>query len=129
VDEIIAAHYRLDNNEAHPFDYKAHQFELARQVHALEGERVVGWENERTVDVIWQFLEKWERYGLKDDSLHEWVQRFRADKWAAAKAFWEQMRQGIAEAFAAGPEAIPEVVAPFQAARLDVMEKRGVNSG
>ncbi len=124
VDEIIAAHYHLEKEGEPPFNYKAHQFELARQVHALDGEKVAFWESERTVDVIWQFLEKWERHGLKDESLHEWVRRFRADKWAAAKAFWEEMRQGIAETFAAGAQAIPEVVAPFQAARLDVMEKR-----
>ncbi len=123
VDEIISAHYNLED-ETHPFDYKAHQFDLARQVYELDGHSVVSWENERTVDIIFQFLEKWQRQGLKDPTLHDWVQRFRSDKLAAAQAFWEEMRQGIAEAFEAGAEAIPDVVAPFQAARLDVMEKR-----
>lgn len=34
------------------------------------------------------------------------------------------MRAGIAEAFQAGAEAIPDIVSPYQAARMDVMEKR-----
>jgi hypothetical protein len=76
------------------------------------------------VDILWQFLEKWGRVGLKDPSLGEWIKRFRADKWASAKAFWEEIAAGIAEAFAAGPQAIPEISAPYQAAKLDVMEKK-----
>jgi hypothetical protein len=85
---------------------------------------VVFWETERTVDIIWQFLEKWARHGLSDSSLLDWVNRFRQDKWAAARDFWNEIQAGIAEAFAAGPESIPEISAPYQAARLDVMEKK-----
>ncbi len=118
VDEIIEAHYHYE------MDYKAHQFELARQIDALEGTGVCFWENERTIDIIAQYLEKWERHGLNDESLHEWVRRFREDKWAAGRSYWEEMRLGIAEAFAAGAEAIPDVVAPYQAAKMDVMEKK-----
>jgi len=76
------------------------------------------------VDILWQFLEKWERHGLADESLHTWVARFRSDKWAAAREFWDEIRTGIAEAFAAGPESIPEISAPYQAARLDVMMRK-----
>jgi glyceraldehyde-3-phosphate dehydrogenase (ferredoxin) len=117
VDEIIAIHYDLD------VDYKAHQFKLAQEIYALDGEAVSFWESERTIDVIWQYLEKWVTHGLNDTELHEWVERFRGDKWAAARAYWDAYRAGIAEAFAAGPDAIPEIVAPYQAARADVMEK------
>jgi hypothetical protein len=74
--------------------------------------------------VIAQYLEKWARHGLNDDTLHHWVQRFREDKWMAARAYWEEIRLGIADAFSAGPNAIPEVVAPYQAAKMDVMEKK-----
>jgi glyceraldehyde-3-phosphate dehydrogenase (ferredoxin) len=118
VDEIIEAHYKYH------VDYKAHQFEVAKQIYAAEGGGVVFWESERTVDILWQFLEKWERHGLADESLHDWVNRFRQDKWSAARALWNEMQTGIAEAFASGPEAIPEVSAPYQAAKLDVMLKR-----
>ncbi len=119
VDEILAAHYK------YPVDYKTHQFEIAQQIYAAEGAGARFWEAERTVDIVWQFLEKWGRVGLKDPSLQEWIARFRADKWEAARAYWEELRAGIAEAFAAGPGAIPEISAPYQAARLDVMEKKG----
>jgi glyceraldehyde-3-phosphate dehydrogenase (ferredoxin) len=117
VDEIIEAHYDLT------VDYKAHQFKLAQQIYELEGDAVAFWESERTVDVIWQYLEKWVEHGLKEPALHEWVARFRTDKWSAARAYWDEYRAGIAEAFADGPGAIPEIVAPYQAARADVMEK------
>ena len=51
------------------------------------------------------------------------VTRFRADKWSAARAYWDAYQAGIAEAFAAGAAEIPEVVAPYQAAKLDVMTR------
>jgi glyceraldehyde-3-phosphate dehydrogenase (ferredoxin) len=118
VDEILAAHYK------YPVDYKGHQFELARQIYATEGEAAQMWESERTVDIVWKFLEKWETHGLADESLHEWVRRFRQDKWAAARAYWQEVSLGIAAAFAAGAEAIPEISAPYQAAKLDVMMEK-----
>lgn len=117
VDEIISSHYEF------PVDYKAHQFELAHQIYQRDGNSVVPWESERTIDVVWQYLEKWDRFGLDDNDLREWVARFRADKRAAARAYWEEIRAGIAEAFEAGAEAIPEIVPPYQAAKMDVMEK------
>jgi glyceraldehyde-3-phosphate dehydrogenase (ferredoxin) len=118
IDEIIEAHYK------YLVDYKAHQFDVARQIYNLEGAASVFWESERTVDVLWQFLEKWKRFGLADKSLHLWVKRFRRNKWSAAQEFWNEIQAGIAEAFASGAESIPEVSAPYQAARLDVMEKK-----
>jgi glyceraldehyde-3-phosphate dehydrogenase (ferredoxin) len=116
VDEIIEAHYKIK------LDYKAHQFARAKQIYDNDGDQVVFWESERTVDVIWQYLEKWEHFGLQDDTLHSWVKRFREDKWSAAHAYWEELRGGIADAFAAGATSIPEVSAPYQAAKLDIME-------
>jgi glyceraldehyde-3-phosphate dehydrogenase (ferredoxin) len=118
VDEIIETHYKF------PLNYRRHQFARAKMIYEAEGDQVVFWETERTVDILWQFLEKWERHGLNEASLHEWVHRFREDKWSAARAFWDEIRIGIAEAFAAGPEALPQVSAPYQAAKLDVMEKK-----
>ena len=118
VDEIISSHYQFG------VDYKAHQFELARQIYRHDVGNVMPWEGERTIDVIWQYLEKWDRFGLDNDDLRQWMTRFRADKWAAAQAYWEEIRAGIGEAFEAGAEAIPETMSPYQAAKMDVMEKR-----
>jgi glyceraldehyde-3-phosphate dehydrogenase (ferredoxin) len=120
VDEIIAAHYRFT------VDYKTHQFEMVKHIYELESSPERGpifWHSERTIDIIWQFLEKWLADGLTDPNLLEWVERFRADKWNAAQAFWDEISAGIAEAIAAGPQAIPDQVAPYQAARLDIMQK------
>jgi glyceraldehyde-3-phosphate dehydrogenase (ferredoxin) len=118
VDDVISCHYDFEA------DYKTHQFDLARQIYECDGVSVVPWESERTIDVIWQYLEKWDRLGLDDADLRGWVARFRSEKWTAGRAYWEELRAGIAEAFQAGPEAIPEIVSPYQAAKMDVMEKR-----
>jgi glyceraldehyde-3-phosphate dehydrogenase (ferredoxin) len=116
VDEIISSHYRF------PVDFKAHQFELAKQIYELDGGAAVPWESERTVDAVWKYLE--DIGGANPDAeLAAWIERFRADKWAAARAYWEEMRAGIAEAFAAGPNAIPDQKAPGAAA-VDVMAKK-----
>ncbi len=112
VDEIISSHYHF------PVDYKAHQFELAKQIYELEGAALVPWEGERTVDAVWKYLE--DIGSAKPDAeLAAWIERFRADKWAAGRAYWEEMRTGIAEAFAAGPDAIPDQRAPGPAAVED----------
>ncbi|UCC86353.1 MAG: hypothetical protein JSV81_16085 [Anaerolineales bacterium] len=131
VDEIISCHYEF------PLDYKAHQFELARQIYAGYGKQENPWESERAIDIVGQYLEKWDRFGLDDSDLREWAARFRSqprslgqaeeeapDKWAAAHAYWEEIRAGIIEAFEAGPNAIPGVVSPYQAAKMDVMERK-----
>ncbi len=117
VDEIITAHYHF------PIDYKAHQFALAKNIYEQEGEASCFWDSERTIDVIKTYLEGWAERGLKDPALDDWIGRFQKDKWEAAQDYWNEMRAGIAEAFAAGADAIPDTVAPYQAARLDVMEK------
>ena len=118
VDEIISAHYHFQ------VDYKAHQFNLARALYELDGDAVRFWDSERTIDMVWKYLEGWASHDLKDPALLEWVARFRSDKWAAARAYWDEMRAGIALAFEMGPDAIPEINPPYKAARLDVMEKR-----
>lgn len=117
VDDIIMAHYGFD------IDYKAHQFALAHEIYQLDGDAVHFWDSERTIDMVWKYLEEWTTRDLKDPALFEWVERFRADKWAAARAYWDEMRAGIALAFEKGADAIPEINPPYRAARLDVMEK------
>jgi hypothetical protein len=62
----------------------------------------VPWESERVVDIIQGFHEKWVREGLKEPELLEWVARFQADKWAAARDYWQALYAGMAEAFESG---------------------------
>ena len=116
VDEIITAHYDMK------LDYKSHQFLLCKDIFDHDGTSVVFWEGERIVDMVWRFLEDWKERGLQDPDLDNWVAQFRADKAQAARAFWEELKAGIAESFELGPGAIPEIVAPYKAASKDIME-------
>jgi glyceraldehyde-3-phosphate dehydrogenase (ferredoxin) len=112
VDDIIRAHYDID------VDYEAHQFALAEQIYQYQGDDSTFWESERVVDIIHQYLERWGEIGLDDPELHRWIARFRADKWSAARAYWNEIAVGIREAFAAGAEAVPRQLSPHQAAAL-----------
>jgi glyceraldehyde-3-phosphate dehydrogenase (ferredoxin) len=112
TDEILKAHYGLD------IDYKAHQFNLARAIYEREAPKAVAWPSERVADLIMGFLEQWERDGLRNDDHAAWLARFREDKLGAAGAFWAEIRRGIDEAFAAGPDAIPDMLTPGQAGTL-----------
>jgi len=118
VDEIISAHYDLD------IDFKAHQFQICKEIYDHEAPTLVYWEGERIVDMMWKFLEDWDTRGLKNPQFQAWLQRFRDDKHAAARDFWLEIRAGIDEAFLAGPAAVPEISAPYKAAKLDIMEKK-----
>jgi glyceraldehyde-3-phosphate dehydrogenase (ferredoxin) len=96
IDEIILSHFALD------FDFWGDNFRLARAIHDHQSAASVPWESERVVDIIHGFLEKWARDGLRDAELLEWIDRFRADKWQAARDFWHELYAGMAEAFAQG---------------------------
>ncbi len=109
TDEILAAHYGLKKN------YKAHQFALAKHIHESESAKSVFWESERTIDLIVTFLEQWQRFGLEDEHLSEWIQKFQADKLSAAREWWAEVIRGINDAFEDGAEAIPDMLTPGQA--------------
>lgn len=94
VDEVILAHFQLN------FDYWQTNFKLAKAIHDHQSAQSVFWESERVVDLIATFIFNWEQDGLRDPELLVWAERFRADKWAAARAFWQEMYTGMAEAFA-----------------------------
>ncbi len=113
TDEILKAHYGLK------VDYKAHQFKLARAIFEHESAKALPWESLRIADLVLGFLEQWERDGLENPALAEWLTRFRLDKAEAAADFWDEVRRGIAEAFAAGPEAIPDALTPGQSGSLN----------
>jgi glyceraldehyde-3-phosphate dehydrogenase (ferredoxin) len=117
VDEIILSHYEV------LLDYRSHQFTVVKAICDQEIDGVILWESERCVDIIQSYLESWKQLELKEPALHEWVERFRADKWAAAHDYWEEVRAGILEALARGPEALPDKHPEHKAAIIDVMEK------
>ena len=118
VDEIIASHYDI------LLDYKVHQFEVVRAICVQEIEGVTFWESERTVDIIYNYLETWAQLELKEPALHEWLERFRADRWTAAREYWEEIRTGIIAALIAGPESLQDKYPEHKVAIIDLMEKR-----
>ncbi len=86
--DLVNRHYHTN------LDFEAHHRRLAAQIFELQESQAGFWESARVVDLLAGFLEKWERFGLADVELDDWVERFRADKWAAARAWWEAMRAG-----------------------------------
>ncbi len=113
TDEILMAHYGLE------LDYKAHQFHLARQIAEREMPKSQPWLSTRIVDMIVGFLDQWKRDGLEDPRLHEWLERFAIDSQEAARAWCEEVERGIRDAFAAGPDAVPNMLTDGQKKRLD----------
>ncbi len=112
TDEILRAHYAgLD------VDYKAHQFELAREIYDREAPKIVFWESERVMDVVMGHLVQWESDGLRAPELMEWLGRFREDKHSAVRAYWDAVYTGIKSAFKEGPDAIPDNPTPGQQKR------------
>ena len=112
TDEILRAHYA--NLEV---DYKAHQFYLASEIYKREAPKIVFWESERVMDMVMGYLEQWENDGLRTPELMVWLGRFREDKNAATKAYWEAVYNGIRSAFEDGPDAIPDNFTPQQQKR------------
>ena len=109
TDEILRAHYAdLD------VDYKAHQFHLAHEIYEREAPKIVFWESERVMDMVMGYLVQWESDGMRTPDLMEWLGRFREDKDAATRAYWETVYNGIRSAFDAGPDAIPDNFTPGQ---------------
>jgi glyceraldehyde-3-phosphate dehydrogenase (ferredoxin) len=109
TDEILRSHY-----EGMDVNYKAHQFELAREIYEREAPKIEYWESERVVDMVMGYLVQWESDGLRTPELVEWLNRFREDKQAAAKAYWKAVHNGIRSAFHDGPDAIPDSFTPGQ---------------
>lgn len=109
TDEILESHYGLRVN------YKEHQFKLARHIFGTEQDKSVFWESERVADLVFTFLEQWERFGLQDPALQEWLTRFRENKMETARDWWMEVRRGIEAAFEDGADAIPDLLTPNQA--------------
>lgn len=97
IQDIVNNHYGLK------LDYVEHHKQLSRRLNAMNRSRP--WENERVVDLMKTYHEKVQRDGPKVTELDAWVERFRADKWAAARAYWQELREGLDEALAPQPAA------------------------
>ena len=104
IDDIVVTHFDLPN-----LDYWGDNFKLAKAIHDHQSAQSVGWESERVVDIVHGFLEKWYRDGLREPELLDWLDRFHADKWKAARDFWQEMYDGMSEAFAEGIGEPPHV--------------------
>ncbi len=90
MNDIINDLYKTD------YDVIANAREMARTLNAEN--RSVFWESERVIDIIRVYLEKM-LVGEPDNAvLKDWVDRFRADKMKAARAYWEEIKAGIQEA-------------------------------
>ncbi len=89
-------------------DYYAHHKRIVDKIFAKFNEPVF-WETERVVDVIFKYLEKIEKdepakpeldeakKAKPEGTVHYWVEKFREDKWKAARAYWETALAGIGE--------------------------------
>lgn len=96
IDDIILSHFELN------FNYWNTNFRLAKEIHQFQSAASVPWESERVVDIIFQYLEKWQRIGLNHPALAEWLGRFRTDKLKAAREYWQEMYRGMSDAFEQG---------------------------
>jgi len=101
IDEITLSHFDLQ------LDFWDTNFKLAREIHDAQSAASSFWESERVVDIVWQYHEKWWRDGLRHPVLEEWIERFRLDKWSAARQYWQAMYDGMVKAFAEGMKEPP----------------------
>lgn len=76
-------------------DPDEHHRQLAAAMH--EDNQAQPWETERVVDLIHTYLLKYQKDGPKDAKLDEWVARFASDKPGAARAYWQELRDGFDE--------------------------------
>lgn len=96
IDDITVAHYDLKLN------FWQANFALAKAIFDYQASQSVPWENERTIDIVYKFLEYWNQIGLKSKDLADWLERFREDKMEAAREFWSEIYRGQQETFERG---------------------------
>lgn len=97
VGEIFNDYYGLE------VDFAAHHLNLARRIHS-HNESVL-WESERSVELVETFLLRKREEGVERPELEQWIARFAADRWAAARDFWHEVRKGIDEVLTDRPGA------------------------
>ncbi|RLJ65176.1 aldehyde ferredoxin oxidoreductase C-terminal domain-containing protein [Sulfurisoma sediminicola] len=127
--EITRGHFGLDT------DLKAHHFELARQINALETGKAVPWETERMADMLTNYMRWLVEDGATLEPLNDWLDHDKlehalvpsthegpmgrpddlahvAEVKEAALVFWHAIKQGQEHAFAAGPDSIATLMTP-----------------
>jgi len=75
-------------------DYYEHHKELASLIDKVHNQSVF-WESERVVDVIVTYLNRLQQADPNNTTLAKWVEKFKKDKWSAAREYWEQLSEGI----------------------------------
>jgi glyceraldehyde-3-phosphate dehydrogenase (ferredoxin) len=90
IGELIDKHFNQK------IDFFAHHKKLAQLINWNNNS--VFWESERVVDIIVEFLRKTLREVPDCPAAKEWIPRFEADKWKAAREYWEEIRRGINDA-------------------------------
>ena len=98
--ELVARHF------GERIDFEAHHLELARRIQS--GNRPAPWEGKRTIDLVQRYLAKVES---DDPELAAWRERFAADRDAAAREYWDQIRLGV-ESLLGPPSSTPDRVSP-----------------
>ena len=93
-------------------NYKPHQFQLACEIFEREAPEIAYWESERPIDMVVGCLEQWESDGLRPPELMDWLRRFREDKRAATKGYWNAIHDDIRSAFRDGADPIPGCLMP-----------------
>lgn len=108
ADEIICAHYDLQ------VDYKAHQFNLAKEIFRREGSKSLPWNSERVIDLIITYHQFWQAQGTTKPELLHWLRQFNEDKHKTALLYWQEIHRGQEDAFRDGAEKIPDQFSPGQ---------------
>ncbi len=90
--DIVQGHFGIE------VDYPGLHAELARRMH--EQGAPVYWESARVEQIIHEYLRAVREDSPDDADLGEWIWRFGQDRPGAARAYWEEIREGIAERFA-----------------------------
>jgi glyceraldehyde-3-phosphate dehydrogenase (ferredoxin) len=87
-------------------DMAAHHRELARRINAanLSGY----WRSRRVEALLHAYLRRKREEGTRKEELDRWLARFDADRGAAARDFWYEIRKGVDEALEERPPAQPK---------------------
>ncbi|HEY3447152.1 MAG TPA: aldehyde ferredoxin oxidoreductase N-terminal domain-containing protein [Myxococcales bacterium] len=91
----------VDDFQGEKVDSDAHHRKLAVAINGLNQTRF--WETERVCDMVATYLFKAQKDQPKDATLDGWVEKFRKDKWAAGREYWQAMKDGLAEGLKAPP--------------------------
>jgi len=95
-------------------DFKAHHFELARQIHEYQGDRGVPWQTRRMAEMLEGYLTYVAKPPTSTEEQANWPQIDPDDPVKSAQAFWRAIKEGIDRTFRLGEDAIPRALTPKQ---------------